>query len=85
MNHPFSKEQQKNWADVAQAARALGQAGDLIAEACRILERFCHPSDPDNWDRALAWKFNELKQTIGVCREVAAHLTTCAEETPEGK
>ncbi|MBI9084373.1 MAG: hypothetical protein JEZ11_12305 [Desulfobacterales bacterium] len=79
----ISSEQQKNWDDVRRAARALAQAGDLITEASRILDRFCHPTDPDNWDRAFAWKLNELKLTIGVCREVEQHLSACANPETE--
>ena len=85
MDTPLSKEQQNNWAEIRRAARAVAQAGDLIADASRILDRFCNPADQDNWDRAFAWKLNELKQTVGICREVEQHLTTCAHQAVSGQ
>jgi hypothetical protein len=90
MNAPFSSDEQKTWDEVRRAARALTRAGGHIADACRILDRFCLPSDPANWDRSFAWKTNELKQAVDVCREVSRHLSDCAKQastndTPEGR
>jgi hypothetical protein len=84
MNTPFSPHQKNNWHDVRQAADSLAHAGALITDASRMLERFCHPADPDNWDRTFAWKLNELKQAANLCREVEQHLKNCAHQAKAG-
>jgi len=84
MKTSLSAHQKKNWDDVSQAAASLAEAGALIAEACQKLERFCHPADPDNWDRAFAWKLIELKRVTALCREVEQHLKNCAHQAAAG-